>query len=286
MTVTRRDRLAQEEALRRAVRGPESRVRLALVRQWRGMRAGYSYAEIERALEAGLLVDPVKLDEWRAGYAAFISDEWGPEMRRAQTAGAATVAQVVDMGAVAQSIDVAIAARGARLLTEVTDDQRRAVQAVMRHFTVDRPTNPREAARYVRPLIGLTSRDAELVARRATELRDAGASADDVSKLVDLITDRKERERSLSIARTESSAAFNDGARLGAERAVAEGAGVAEQPTAVWVTARDELVCDRCSEMDRTVIPFGTTFDDRVGGVLVQNPPLHPNCRCTVVFDL
>ena len=77
--------------------------------------------------------------------------------------------------------------------------------------------------------------------------------------------------RALMIARTEAAIAHNSG-----QLAAAIDSGVVEYKQ--WQVS-DSEVCDDCEENDEEIVAVGDTFssgDDR--------PPLHPNCRCTLVY--
>lgn len=45
-----------------------------------------------------------------------------------------------------------------------------------------------------------------------------------------------------------------------------------------WLTADDERVCPECAALDGEIVNLGDAFE---GGV--AQPPLHPNCRCTII---
>lgn len=53
----------------------------------------------------------------------------------------------------------------------------------------------------------------------------------------------------------------------------------------VWVTAIDERVCKVCRPMDGVHVGLMDTFQIRTGAgdIRLLVPPVHPNCRCTVV---
>lgn len=95
--------------------------------------------------------------------------------------------------------------------------------------------------------------------------------------------------RSEMIARTETIKATN----WGTERAYKE-SGVVKGK--IWLTAMDERVCEFCGPMDGKEVSLDKSFFDkgdtaqgREGGKLnldydiVSHPPLHPNCRCTII---
>ena len=81
--------------------------------------------------------------------------------------------------------------------------------------------------------------------------------------------------RSILIARTETQFASNAGALVGYRAS-----GVVEQKE--WLVAQDE-VCDECEEMDGQVVGLDDVFECPSTGDMTDAPPLHPNCRCTVL---
>lgn len=50
----------------------------------------------------------------------------------------------------------------------------------------------------------------------------------------------------------------------------------------IWKTAVDDWVCLRCRPLHNVEVPLNQKFRDEVGGVDVDGPPLHVNCRCWV----
>lgn len=69
-------------------------------------------------------------------------------------------------------------------------------------------------------------------------------------------------------------------------RAFAEGNVISWKDSGVvtgkkWFTANDELVCPDCGPLDGTTVGLeGDGFTTEDGGIGVQEPPLHVNCRC------
>jgi HK97 family phage portal protein len=97
-----------------------------------------------------------------------------------------------------------------------------------------------------------------------------------------------EKSRSEAIARTELSRSAN-----WSTVEVYKRSGVVGKQ---WLTARDEKTCEFCGEMDGKIVKIsnnywdeGETMIGREGGMFafsfesVGQPPLHPNCRCTVI---
>lgn len=92
--------------------------------------------------------------------------------------------------------------------------------------------------------------------------------------------DRQLEQRLNAFAETESMTAINFGQQIAFEEAVKRG-DIPETSLKVWVTATDERVCPICKPMDGQKVPLLGKFTTKVGEVVV--PPVHPNCRCTIV---
>jgi len=88
------------------------------------------------------------------------------------------------------------------------------------------------------------------------------------------------------LARTVTNWSYNEGAvALYQEESIKE---------VEWMTTEDDATCEYCAEMDGTIIPTGDSFMS-AGDLLdpelassalpmdVEHPPLHPNCRCTIL---
>jgi hypothetical protein len=103
---------------------------------------------------------------------------------------------------------------------------------------------------------------AELVVSTTKEGLDAVA-ADDVEGASSLFN----ASRAESVGITEATTAIVGGAM------VALAASGLMDSEGIWKTEEDELVCDDCDELNNTVIDM-------------ELPPLHPNCRCWIEYDV
>ena len=114
-----------------------------------------------------------------------------------------------------------------------------------------------------------------------------GLTPSDIARsLLDSGMDLSE-ERASMLARTGSIWAYNEGA---VERYVADGVEVVE-----WLTADDDLTCPFCAEMNGKRVETQESFFSngdalqaggetlKFGRFDVKHPPLHPNCRCTLI---
>jgi SPP1 gp7 family putative phage head morphogenesis protein len=84
--------------------------------------------------------------------------------------------------------------------------------------------------------------------------------------------------RSERIARTETIRASN----FSTEEAYKE-SGIVEAKE--WLTTKDERTDDECNDLDGKIIPLGKSFQSKKenGYETVQFPPIHVNCRCTLL---
>lgn len=175
--------------------------------------------------------------------------------------------------------------RAARLIVEVGRETRRAVREIVsRAFSEGIP--PREAARLIKDVVGLTSRQAGAVAGLRARLAAKGVRAAEVQRRTSRYASRLRRRRALTIARTETMAAANEGQRQLWLQAKASGY-LSDQDRRRWVVTPDERLCEVCAPMRRATAPLAADTWTKVDGTVVTLPlPAHPNCRCTHVIEL
>lgn len=138
---------------------------------------------------------------------------------------------------------------------------------------------PRESARLIRSLIGLTERDARAVAKLRATLLERGALPAAVEKQTARYAERLLNARAETIARTETMTAAAQGqAELWSQ---AEAAGLLTgEELREWIVTDDDRTCEICLPMDGQQVAKGENFVDGDGNE-VEAPPAHPNCRCS-----
>jgi hypothetical protein len=165
-------------------------------------------------------------------------------------------------------------ARSARLVTEVTAEARQAIRAVVeRSFVEGIP--PRESARLIRSIVGLTERDAMAVMNHQLELLSRGTTQARALASAERYAEKLTRRRALTIARTETMAASNAGQQALWDQAVRRGKLDQNGVRKVWLTTYDERLCSICAPMEGMMRTIADTFPE-------GDPPIHPLCRCTV----
>jgi hypothetical protein len=169
------------------------------------------------------------------------------------------------------------------LIRQVGEEQVSLVREYVSQASMGEYT-PRQVARNLRDVIGLTSAQAGWVenfrSRQISEQMARGKSYDQAYVASEKATERYHarihRYRTETIARTEILRASHEGRREGWRQGIEEGyisAGASKQ----WSTELDGRECEICAPLDGEVVLIDAEFSD-------GEPPIHPNCRCDVLL--
>lgn len=181
------------------------------------------------------------------------------------------------------SVTNAVAARSAeasaaRLVTGVTGETRRAIRRlVVDAFVEGVPV--RTLAQKIRPLVGLTDRQARAVLNKRTALEAAGKTAKQVDAISARYAETLRRQRAVMIARTEVIRASTDG-KIAAWKALQAKGQLSPRLRKTWIVTPDDRLCPICEPLDGEQVVIDGQFRTRVG--LVMGPPAHPQCRCAI----
>lgn len=171
--------------------------------------------------------------------------------------------------------------QAARFVTAVSFETRQAIRAVITEaFKAQIPV--RDAAKLVRPVIGLTKRQATAVVRQRQADLAAGMAAELAQARANRYAEKLLKQRALMIARTETIAASTQGQIALWQEAKGQGL-LPPQTEAVWITTDDDRTCPICIAFDGQTQPIGAFFT--VAEISVPGPPAHPNCRCALGLD-
>lgn len=169
------------------------------------------------------------------------------------------------------------------LVTGVTAETQAAIRnVIVRSFQEGLTT--REAATFIRSMVGLTDRQVKAVETYRAGLLETELAADRVETLAQRYAATQLRRRATLIARTEIMTASNDGQHALWQQAVENGV-LDQDAKRKWVVTPDDRLCPRCQAMAGQVRGLTEPFVSPEDGTAVLNPPLHPNCRCVVVLD-
>jgi len=142
----------------------------------------------------------------------------------------------------------------------------------------------RDIAKQVRPLIGLNERQAaanlnyrEKVYNKYREQGMGEVKARErADKAAIKYAGKQHRFRAETIVHTELAFAYNRGAHMGVAQGIADG--LMGRCAMKWSTAGTNRVCSRCLALKDTIVGY----TDESGVTL---PPLHPRCRCAIIYD-
>ena len=187
-------------------------------------------------------------------------------------------------------IDRFISERGGRLIREVSEEQFKAINILVREASFSETMSTRELAKAIRPTIGLTQRQSQAAFHVYEQAKEDGYSEEAARKKQAVYAERLHRQRAETIAITETAYAYNWGQQAYMKQCIEDG--LIGGCQAQWITALDERVCDECGHMDRVITelddPFTTTYVDRKGRTKTVDgpvvPPMHPRCRCVVNY--
>lgn len=169
--------------------------------------------------------------------------------------------------------------QSARLVADVSAETRAGiVTAVTR--AVGEGITPAETARAIRPLIGLTERQANAVINYRFGLLEEDVEPGQVATLAHRYAARLLRERSLLIARTEIVNASVGGQQQAWQQAIEHGLLKPAQWEQAWIITPG--ACSKiCEPMDDQRVPIGGRFLTG-DGRRISGPGAHPACRCGV----
>lgn len=170
-------------------------------------------------------------------------------------------------------------ARGhaAAMVRDVTDETRRAIRQIITE-AVHQGRVPRETARLVESVVGLTRRQALAVQRYSDSLRVEQIPYARRQALVERYGNRLLRHRARTIARHETLMAANEGRRSVWVRDIRAGVIDPSRWEREWVAIvpSDGRTCRICVGLDGQRAPINGNYPDGRSG-----PPAHVVCRCT-----
>lgn len=169
-------------------------------------------------------------------------------------------------------------AHAAELVTAVTQQTRASIRLVVARSVVQ-GIPPRELARMVRPMIGLTPAQGRAVLNRLARLVAMGFSRGEAALRAGAYARKLLRQRARTIARTETISAATRGQLAAWQQARVDGL-VLPGARVTWTTTPDDRLCPYCASMQGATVPLGVDFETPLGPR--RGPPLHPNCRCAI----
>lgn len=168
-----------------------------------------------------------------------------------------------------------IKAHAAELVTQVSAETKQAIRAIIQR-SFDEGIAPRDAARLIRPLIGLTERDAMAVINARARWLEQGVKPDVIERRAERYAGKLHRRRALTIARNETMVASNRG-QLELWRQAIDAGSLRRTMHKSWIISDDERTCPICIPLDGIHAPVLEPFAETG----TMGPPVHVQCRCT-----
>lgn len=240
-----------------------------------------SYDELADLIADGRLDDYL---DWQGRYSALIAGTLAPLWSDAITAASrkATAGKVVLYDS-NDYVRAWLETHGGELITQLSRESQKAVAMVILLGQSNRMAS-RDIAKQVRPLIGLNERQAaanlnyrEKVYNKYREQgMDEVKARERADKAAIKYAGKQHRFRAETIVHTELAFAYNRGAHMGVSQGIADG--LMGRCAMKWSTAGTNRVCSRCLALKDTIVGY----TDESGVTL---PPLHPRCRCAIIYD-
>lgn len=276
-------------ALHRAADAASPRVRAAFLRAVARTVEGVDEAGLSRALRLKDYEAAFRAIPWdRVGEEA-LADLMPPVIRDAASRAGLASARVLRAAGLALDFDFvnprmveAAATATADLVTAVSAETKAAIRSVMaRSFSEGLP--PREAGRLIRPLVGLTERDAVAVTNLWARLTDDDVPEGRVDRQVQRYADRLLNRRAELIARTETIRAAQIGQEETWLQAAERGLIDPERTKRRWSATPDDRTDEVCQGLDGQEVGMDEPFE--FDGEEYDAPPdPHPGCRCALVL--
>lgn len=248
-----------------------------------GLRDKLTQEAIIRALESGRLAVLVEQIDWATAFDDPLLAEWQPLV---QALLAEAGAEAVQMFEFPFRFDLDnpysqqyIREHTAALVREVGQETKDAIRGVLEEaFRFG--GHPREQARRIRNLVGLTRRQTGAVQRYHLNLLSQGTAEERAARLAERYAQKLLRYRAETIARYETMAAANGGAIQSFMAARDQGYIDPAITKRKWLFVRLPGYCRYCEAMDGVEVPFDEPFHTGLGDVM--GPPIHPRDRCSV----
>ena len=272
---------------RRYVRAKRGTIVRPVKSLWKRQREVVNLKMAEKILQFGGLPQEL-MDEWEGMIIDFVNDdlasEWGKsiEVAGGRIAGRVNKLQrkQFEFNNVAQTVKDWIDTKGGKLIVDLSAAQYGSAHALIQHQITWGVTSPYLMAQRIKPIVGLTQREALAVVRVMTALQEEGMAAGMVSSQVDKYAKFLHNNRAFRIARTEISNSYNFGQFDSVRQARAEG-WLPGDPEKQWM-AGGQAPCEICEENEADgPIPLDNQFSSGD-----DHPTAHPQCECSVGYSI
>lgn len=297
--VKKADPITLKEKLNRFIERREPALARIVERETIRMGDSISYEDIRNALLTGEFSEEW-LEKWRVLYSEFVLEVFVPVWRESM---ATSVQQLNErfpkflFDPNTQAVQDWVANRGAALVTNVVDQQRNAIRAMVgKALQLDSGISVDELAKIIRPVVGLYPAQAvanlkyyNFVKQTLTD-KHPRTKPEKIQERARRSAARyasvQHRARAMTIARTEMAAAYNAGEFNAVKQAQEKN--YMGRTVKVPISARDARVCDFCRSMDGKQFEIDEELPMPKGVRSMYDRmtcPFHPRCRCVMTYE-
>lgn len=294
--VKKADPFTVKEQLNRFIERREPALARIVERETRTMGDSISYEDIRNALLDGNISEEWA-EKWRVLYSEFIIEVMVPVWRESM---ATSVRQINErfpkflFDPNTQAVQDWVADRGAMLVTNVVEQQRNAIRAMVgKAMQLDSGISVDELAKIIRPVVGLYPAQAvanlkyyNFVKKTLTE-KHPKTKPEKIQERAQRAAARyastQHRARAMTIARTEMAFAYNAGEFNAVQQAIEKN--YMGRTVKVPISARDgERVCKFCKDIDGKQFEMEEEILTPTG-LMAKCCPWHPRCRCVMTYE-
>lgn len=239
----------------------------------------------KRALQLGA-VPPEWEDLWERMIKEFVRDAVIPEWVKSIAVAGDRMAKRVNriqrkefgFDSTMTSVKAWVDTEGGKLIVNLTAAQVGSVHALLQDQIALGVTSPYVLAQRIKPIVGLTKREALAVAKFMMALQEEGVAANVINSQTARYATFLHKNRASRIARTEVSNAYNFGQLDSIRQAATEGwlPGVPEK---AWM-AGGANPCEICQDNEAVgYISLEAAFPSGD-----EHPTAHPSCECSVSY--
>ena len=250
--------------------------------------------ELEEAVRTGF---EGNIEKWSEEYKTFVKNQYMPIFKEAVKVGAKEIEQKYSISLDFNNSQIKswLESYSEKFLNSMVDEMKRTISTILEKCE-EKGMAPKEIAQFIHPTIGLYPKQAianwnfqqhhgkiiyiePTTKVQKSPLRKNAFPEDEIEALKYALEQIKQRAQ--MIVDTGLATAFNIGLHEIIRKAIE--LGLLGRVEKTWVTAKDQKVCKRCWLLSGVTIDFFEKFYESevyTGEI----PPLHPNCRCAVVY--
>lgn len=280
--------LVATRKIRKFLNAKEPELVLFLQTLWNNQQKAITYKELREAILDGVLTAAL-MEEWYQDYSRFVIEKvapmWQDAMKEANKSFSEVLGDKYIFNPMQENVVKWTNDRAAAFVTNVTQDQVKAMREIIKRATQINDMNVDELSRAIRPMVGLDWRQAIANENYYTKMIENGVKPKVALDKSIRYSARQNRYRAYRIARTELSFAYNQGSYYGTKQAQEQGLlGKVEK---VWSSSLDERQCEICGALDGVAVGIDDDFDFKTKLIepgIKRVPPAHCHCRCSVIY--